>query len=294
MKFRWLALFAVALIAIWYFRPVAEEPREAAPANTPAPIAKTAAATPPTTGAPRAQVPPAAITQTAESDDPHVVEFTVKDGLAIAFGDVILGTPDETDIGTGYYKMPPPQFWDKPEIPYAIDSDLPDPSRVKEALRHIQRATGVKFVAYDRQPDAIVFQKGKEHCLSVLGRQGGLQPIRLSAECGWHEITHEVLHALGFIHEQSRADRDDFVEVVWDNIEKPYRAQFTKLPEDFLGPAQGSSFDYHSIMLYGPTLFARVKGDLTLKTRTGNAIQPSREGLSPEDIRRIKRHFNLD
>ena len=47
-------------------------------------------------------------------------------------------------------------------------------------------------------------------------------------------------------------------------------------------------------MLYGPTLFARVKGDLTLKTRTGNAIQPSREGLSPEDIRRIKRHFNLD
>lgn len=29
---------------------------------------------------------------------------------------------------------------------------------------------------------------------------------------------HEILHALGIFHEQSRSDRDRFVKVVWENV----------------------------------------------------------------------------
>jgi hypothetical protein len=29
---------------------------------------------------------------------------------------------------------------------------------------------------------------------------------------------HELLHALGIFHEQSRNDRDRFVKIVWDNV----------------------------------------------------------------------------
>lgn len=59
-------------------------------------------------------------------------------------------------------------------------------------------------------------------CYSSVGRVGGLQHLALSAR-GLRKLgipIHEFLHALGFEHEHSRIDRDDYVTINYDNIKR--------------------------------------------------------------------------
>ena len=58
-------------------------------------------------------------------------------------------------------------------------------------------------------------------CSSVVGRSGGRQVIHLALGCKRiGTVMHEMMHALGIIHEQSRPDRDEFLHVKYQNIKK--------------------------------------------------------------------------
>jgi meprin B len=61
-------------------------------------------------------------------------------------------------------------------------------------------------------------------CHSAVGRKywlTGPQEVSLGSGCNhMGTIMHEMLHAIGFWHEQSRPDRNRHVEVMWENIDK--------------------------------------------------------------------------
>ncbi|OWK10836.1 hypothetical protein Celaphus_00005858 [Cervus elaphus hippelaphus] len=58
-------------------------------------------------------------------------------------------------------------------------------------------------------------------CFSSIGRSGGMQVVSLGPSClqrGPGIVLHELMHVLGFWHEHSRADRDRYIRVNWNEI----------------------------------------------------------------------------
>lgn len=56
-------------------------------------------------------------------------------------------------------------------------------------------------------------------CSAVVGKVPTVNRVSLGQNCLVKGIVlHELMHALGFIHEQNRSDRDEFVKINFDNI----------------------------------------------------------------------------
>jgi len=101
-------------------------------------------------------------------------------------------------------------------------------------------------------------------CEAVVGMQdnGVPQPIGGSGACTETTILHEMGHALGLYHEQSRADRNTYVNYLEQNIDKPNHANFDIIPDSV-----GSGlYNYASIMEYGPFTFNKDGVSPTLET----------------------------
>jgi hypothetical protein len=227
--------------------------------------------------------------------DPDIVEFLVKDGMAIVFGDILLGKISDKKMKKGKARLPKANRWDNP-IAFHIEKDLVNPDRVMKALKYFNNYTNVKFVPYESYSiitnaplpeDILVFIPGESNCYSYLGRVGGHQPIVLADQCTWSAVLHEVMHALGFIHEQSRTDRDRYVEILWKNIKDGYEGQFAMVPEEWMDPVRGTLFDFSSVMIYDIRAFSIDKRKTTLKPLGSEIINPSKVGLSQGDIKRI-------
>lgn len=112
------------------------------------------------------------------------------DGLAIAEGDIILGTVEEVEAerarlltyGVGVESRN--KRWPDRLIPYEIHADLPLPDRVATAIGHIEATTDFDFVERTTETDFVEIietSDGSVRCASAVGRSGGRQTLKLSA-----------------------------------------------------------------------------------------------------------------
>lgn len=218
--------------------------------------------------------------------DPSVlnvdVNYTGVDDLALFEGDIVLGELDVVrsaadSRGLGIFGD---EFrWPDGIIPYVTQEVVR--ARTEAAIAHWQAHTPIRFKLREGEEDFISFES-RQGCWSKVGCHGGKQVISLGVGCSTGSAIHEIGHALGLWHEQSRSDRDNFVEIIIENVKPKARHNFDKHIQDGIDLGE---YDFNSIMHYPATAFGN--GKVTIRTKDGEAIG-QRQGLSKGDIVAIR------
>lgn len=212
-------------------------------------------------------------------------------GHAVLEGDILLALPQ---AGSGVRPSAAvvdtvaQQRWPGGVVPYVVDPALPNPQRVFDAINHWQQLTAVRFVQRTTETRYVSFVDGAG-CSSYVGMQNfAPQPITLNAACSTGSAIHEIGHAVGLWHEQSRADRDTQVRVIWENVAPGYEGNFRTYVESGLPGQDLGGYDLRSIMQYGSYAFSDVDGSgpkpTLVRASDGTPFTAQRTGLSSGDI----------
>uniref|UniRef100_A0A3B3WLZ1 Metalloendopeptidase n=1 Tax=Poecilia mexicana TaxID=48701 RepID=A0A3B3WLZ1_9TELE len=173
-------------------------------------------------------------------------------------------------------------------VPYYISTSYKR-NIIFGALWSIELTTCIRFVwKSDKYQDFIHFESIKG-CRSFLGCQDGGQFISLEKPgCLEHgTVQHEVLHALGFHHEQSRSDRDQYVEILFENIKEGAENNFEKEETNNLG----TPYDFTSVMHYGKYAFSKNENPTIVAKSDPNYDWGRATKMSANDIARVNRLY---
>lgn len=208
------------------------------------------------------------------------VHYVDRSGTPVAFGDIALPTTSaaHTTVATSVTQV---QRWPGGVIPYVVTLPEHEAAFAAGIALWTAKTSSVRFVRRTTETDYVEVFKG-DGCFSQIGRVGGRQTLSLGDGCAFGEVVaHELGHAMGLWHEQSRADRDSFVTIHLENVLPDQRHNFDKVSFTSIG-----AFDLASIMLYDSTAFSS-NGQSTIVRRDGSTIARN-EDVSAGDVAGIE------
>ncbi|XP_048585009.1 nematocyst expressed protein 6-like [Nematostella vectensis] len=183
-------------------------------------------------------------------------------------------------------------LWPQGKIPFTFSNDIDQAGRelAERAMNHWMSRTCLRFSPRRREHAYIEFQyDGK--CRARVGYTGeARQKVSIGSTrnpCSFGSVVHELGHGIGFFHEHSRPDRDEYVNIHFKNIRKGAESNFRK-DNGYFVDSRGQDYDYGSIMHY-----SKYQGNNALNAVVMEPIQRGaeigqRDGLSAGDIRQTK------
>ncbi|KAJ3606030.1 hypothetical protein NHX12_028073 [Muraenolepis orangiensis] len=132
-------------------------------------------------------------------------------------------------------------------VPFEISPDLADMTdTIMKAMALVSEHTCVSFHKRTTESEYLLFFPSKS-CASYVGFRGGSQKLFVGKLCSVGNVAHEILHALGFHHEHTRDDRDQYITIFQNNIMNGLARNFVKRD----GKTFGLPYDSASILHYG-------------------------------------------
>ncbi|XP_012686985.2 meprin A subunit beta [Clupea harengus] len=221
--------------------------------------------------------------------DLDIFDINSEAGLELVEGDIDMNEDElKNSIIGEQYRWPMP-------VPYVLEDSLEINAKgvILKAFEQYRLKTCIDFKPWTDEKNYIGVFKGSGCFSSVGNRREGKQRLSIGSNCDrLGTVEHEFLHALGFWHEQSRSDRDDYVNIVWNEITPGKEHNFNKY-DDTVSSTLGVPYDYGSVMHYSKTSFNM--GELpTIVTNIPAFLDVigQRMGFSDSDLLKLNRLYN--
>uniref|UniRef100_A0A0N4Z5R3 Zinc metalloproteinase n=1 Tax=Parastrongyloides trichosuri TaxID=131310 RepID=A0A0N4Z5R3_PARTI len=145
------------------------------------------------------------------------------------------------------------------EFPIPYFSENVDAKKIDDALKDMEANSCLSFKRTSKFSDksGLRYYPGVG-CYSLIGRAFPNKPqdVSIAAGCDYMGIIqHETLHALGFMHEQCRPDRDQFLSINLNNVAPNQRFNYQIVNSDKT-ETFGIPYNYGSAMQYDKKAFS--------------------------------------
>lgn len=188
--------------------------------------------------------------------------------------------------------------WPNATIPLFIQEKHFNETEVEliiQAIRDYHTMTCLRFKPYEVSDDNWVVITGNQWgCWSSIGMQGvGGQHLNLQtgSKCMTKgTVIHELLHAAGFLHQHSASNRDDFIEILWENVFPPQKSSFRKIPATSITDFN-TTYDYASILHYSAKAFSKNGEPTIVPLQNITVVLGQRKGFSVIDIHKVNQMY---